>query len=68
MHHSYEAIERAHGEVDRAEMGYLRERGWEYTCSTPGSVWRWTKKVKNRFLVMRQDDAVHAQVHLGDKA
>ena len=40
---------------------------WEYTCSTPGSIWRWAKRIKRRVLVMSQDDAVYAQVHLGDK-
>ena len=67
MHYSYEAIMKARDEVDHAESGYLRERGWEYTCSTPGSVWRWAKRIKRRVLVMSQGDAVYAQGHLGDK-
>jgi hypothetical protein len=25
------------------EEAYLRERGWQQTCETPGSLWVWTK-------------------------
>jgi hypothetical protein len=34
------------------EETYLRERGWQQTCETPGSLWVWTKTLPDGRVVL----------------
>jgi len=36
-------IAEAQSHTEDLEDRYLRERGWEQTCDTPGSLWVWSK-------------------------
>lgn len=32
-------------QCEEAERQYLRERGWNYECSYPGSYWLWSREI-----------------------
>ena len=38
-----ERMASANNAVEEAEKAYLKARGWNYTSSTPGSVWLWVR-------------------------
>lgn len=61
-------------ELDQAEEGYLRSKGWATTCNTPGSYWMWEKTVTgrehykgdtahNRVWLVSKDEALRLQAH-----
>ncbi len=44
--------------------GFLRERGWEYKCDTPGSYWLWERMVGSRTILVQRDMAVRIEAAL----
>lgn len=52
-----EAIDAAEGKVGELRGSYLRKSGWNYTSSTPGCYWMWTKEIEGRTYMV---DAGHA--------
>jgi len=40
---------------------FLRSRGWEYTCDTPGSLWLFRKAVGGKTLLVDADTALHIE-------
>lgn len=36
-------LQRAEERLFTTRKKYLEERGWKYTCQTPGSMWLWSK-------------------------
>ena len=55
-------VDTLHEEADSLLNSALRERGWELTCETPGSVWMWRKRRSDgsTFLVER-DTAIEME-------
>lgn len=51
-------IEQAEQEIGYLKARYLRQRGWTYTCATPGSRWMWTKSYRGRIMVMYEESAL----------
>ena len=41
-------VEDAYRECERI----IVRRGWRHTCQTPGSVWLWTKKLKDGRIIL----------------
>lgn len=42
---SYEDVQCAREELEFTVDRFLRSKGWVHTSSTPGSYWRWCKRV-----------------------
>ena len=49
--------------LKEAEQEYLRKKGWERTCDTPGSIWLWTRGYKGRTIMADQSTALFMQEH-----
>ena len=45
-------IAEAQSHAEDLEDAYLRERGWEHTCNTPGSLWVWSKTLPDGRVIL----------------
>lgn len=55
-------IDRAREHLESLKQQYLTERGWTYSSDTPGSIWLFSKKLRDgRTIVCRADDAMGMQ-------
>lgn len=45
---SGQALDDAAFELEQLQNNYLRERGWNYTCDTPGAYWLWEKEIDGK--------------------
>lgn len=60
-----DGIEDAKDRVVYLQNSYLRKRGWQYTCMTPGSRWMWVKQLPDGPTVLVfMEDAVAIQSFL----
>lgn len=58
-------VEAAQEAAKHIESKFLTSRGWKYTCSTPGSVWMWEKKLPDgRTILTLQANALCIQSNL----
>src|SRR5688572_10782044 len=42
----------AQSQAEELEDAYLRERGWQHTCDTPGSLWVWSKTLPDGRVIL----------------
>jgi hypothetical protein len=61
---TYRELEVMRENLEAREHQYLREKGWQYTCNTPGSFWLWQKKVGDTILALELHHAISVQSHL----
>jgi len=45
-------IAEAQSQTEELEDAYLRERGWQHTCDTPGSLWVWSKTLPDGRVIL----------------
>ena len=45
-------IAEAQSQTEDLEDAYLRERGWQHTCDTPGSLWVWSKTLPDGRVIL----------------
>jgi hypothetical protein len=56
-------IAEAEEKREELEEAYLRERGWQQTCETPGSLWVWTKTLPDGRVVLELAEPRHSPLH-----
>ena len=57
-----EDIENAREQLGFAVNDFLRRKGWQYTCETPGSLWLWKRALKDgRVMLVNEATALYAQ-------
>ena len=62
MVHPLHEVEELRDEAERLENQFLRKRGWEYVCDTPGSFWLWQKKLPDgRVMLVNKATALQAE-------
>ena len=61
-----DAADRASGLLTAARHNYLKGRGWEWTCQTPGCVWMWMRTIPDgrTLLVLTEAQALAFQREL----
>lgn len=57
----YDDVLEAQNEAGYVADTYLRERGWEYSSSTPGCYWLWSKEIDGKRWTGGRDLAISMQ-------
>lgn len=57
-------IEFTREQLDFAVDRWLRSRGWESTCETPGSYWLWRREIKGHKYLVDRSHAISIQRHV----
>jgi hypothetical protein len=49
--------------IQHLQKRYLTQHGWSYTCSTPGALWMWEKKLEDgRVMLLSASSALDLQM------
>ena len=60
-------LQQAKEVLEEVEKTYLEERGWQYTCKTPGSYWLWEKRLEDgRTVIAEKEFALRIELFLED--
>lgn len=55
------AIRYVRAQLDARESNWLKDRGWKYSCATPGFYWMWTREWEGKTFLVDQKTASRIQ-------